>query len=95
MQTFSSLQELFSEKSRWIKDSSAEDNQGRTIDPNSEAAVSWCLLGGIIRVYGRGTTKSAQVMTALHFKLDGIACWNDQSERKFEDVVALVKELEI
>lgn len=41
------LQELFTDSSKWIKDSYAKDTQGHTVPVKHPTAVSFCLIGGL------------------------------------------------
>jgi len=89
------IQELYSnDPSRWTKGSDARDINGATVDVDDVSAVCWCLLGASARCYGKGRC------IEMHDKIvDKVGCcvshWNDAPGRTFEEVKALVEELDI
>ena len=52
--TFSSLQELFADESRWTTGTLARDANGKHVSPEEESATCYCLVGGAVKVYGAG-----------------------------------------
>ncbi|MCI0530283.1 MAG: hypothetical protein L0Y56_22795, partial [Nitrospira sp.] len=82
MEEYKTLQELFSSKKRWTKHSFAKDKYGKPVPVRSKKAVSFCLRGGIIKLYGEKTEARKkvenQVMDVLNKKyITDIAEFND------------------
>lgn len=89
------LQELFSDSSKWTQQTYARDITGRPVTINDIDAVCFCLMGAIYKCYP-STEEKAKVIQKLESKrLLNITFWNDARERKFEEVQQLVKELNI
>ena len=42
--------ELFADSRRWTKEADARDKRGRTVPPESQTAVQWCLAGAQSRM---------------------------------------------
>jgi hypothetical protein len=86
---------VLTEPERWCQGTFAQDQHGHSVMPsNNPFAVQWCLLGAY---------RKARAITGLNIGVDpfvqlfvlqighaAIAAWNDSSERKFEDVTALL-----
>lgn len=88
------LQELFNDRKRWCKESFAKTESGGFASARSPDTVSWCLMGGIDKVYG-STYAASKIRAKIMHKVGVIGLWNDRVRRRFSDVVALVKELDI
>lgn len=92
------LQELFSKDDSWIQGSYCKfkyDEFGKIV-----ATISWCLSGGINRIYGHNNNLSQEIynncMQKLGYILWGsLAHWNDEPGRTIDDIRVLVKELNI
>jgi hypothetical protein len=87
--------ELLSQPGAWTQNEFASDIDGDVCDSESEFACRWCTLGAINRVY-----KGAPGWHAAIHKLESqlgclITVWNDTYGRKQEEVVAVLKELDI
>lgn len=82
------IHELLNDESKWCKDVLRKrDDEGNSIQ--------WCLLGAFIECY-KGHEYSLN-MSKLHKRLtnQNINDWNDADTTKFEDVIKLVRELDI
>lgn len=44
-----SARELLSDEKRWTKGASARDATGDDVDPRSERAVCWCVVGAVVK----------------------------------------------
>ena len=87
------LQELFTDPSTWTKEYAAKDKRGLGVVPFDPNTVCWCLLGGIEKCYG---SKWVEIVNDVHAHIRmPLSIWNDAPERTFEDIVQLVKELNI
>jgi hypothetical protein len=79
---------------RWVKGSFAETATGWSVVSSSPEAVRWCLFGAYKKARAiTGLNIGVDPFCALfaeHVGHDAIAAWNDSSERKFEDVTALL-----
>jgi hypothetical protein len=93
--TYTSLNELFSRPSRWIKNEDAVDKAGNHVDAESTEAVAWCLSAGITRVYGDSEANELQdvrvklikwIQQNLDPAVNDLATWNDASDRTFRDI---------
>jgi len=89
------IKELFSnDSSRWTRGANARDINGAREDVDSNSALCWCLVGASIKCYGRSSW--SYICDKI---VDKVGCrvvdWNDAPGRTFEDVKALVEELDI
>ena len=94
-----SLQELFSDPSRWTQGISARDARGYATYISNPAARSWCLWGGCVRIYG-GT---GPIFNEIFKKLEQAVkqytgeddssptSFNDRPTTSIEDIQAVVK----
>lgn len=103
---FKSLRELFRNKRRWCKGAYARDMFNTGLDgPANDEAVSFCLLGGIGKVYG--TVYDATVRQKLrraakklfpkryYSTYEDLAQFNDNSKTTIKDIRRLVKEANV
>jgi hypothetical protein len=61
------LRELLGDRAKWSRCAYACDKQGYAVAPLSERACSWCLLGGVEKVYGEGVySEMNEVTNALY-----------------------------
>ena len=49
-----SLQDLYATDNSWCRGACAKDKDGKTVPSDSKAAVQWCPIGALLRVYGGG-----------------------------------------
>lgn len=96
------IKELLSDRSKWTKGYSALDTVGWIVTPNSPDAVCWCLYGAIRVCYPDfsdltkvGTKLNDTIQHKIGNKSITYIIWQDQPERTFEEVKALVEELDI
>lgn len=88
--------EIFADPARWTQGAMARRADRRLCSRFSHEAVCFCLAGAINQIYGMETGRMgvyAKVGEALVGT--GMIPWNDHPERKFEEVQALVKKLNI
>ncbi len=90
--------ELLHSPERWTKDflAKTEDRmEGR--EPHDSDAVCWCALGAILKCYpDTWIDVVRRVLDALIARgYQGIEEWNDSPLTKYEDVIALFKELDL
>ena len=91
------IQELFSDASKWCKVYYAKDKEGRGTGPNVVDAVCWCLEGAIRKCYVRSEIQQVKEKLAvaaqqLFPKRRGSSIvFNDDPETTFEDVRKLVE----
>lgn len=80
------LTELFSGPDRWAKGHAAVDRIGVSCWACSPAAYSWCLLGGVQKIYQQ---HYGDLMDALQNRIGGsVGYWNDH-KASFTDIQAL------
>jgi hypothetical protein len=87
--------ELLSDPARWTQGYYARDAKGALVGPASQRAVCWCLLGAIVRVYGRRGHSSclvASLREALNLPPDvTLTNWNDAPARTHAEVLDLCR----
>lgn len=73
----------------WIRCHDAVNASGKPVDCNNEDASKFCLVGALCRVSpgGYGDARNA-IYKVINSK--SITTWNDQPERKFEDVIKVL-----
>ncbi len=89
--------ELLINPKRWTKGPFARDADGKTCDPRSDQAVSWCLVGALLRCY-----PSSEDPVAFYRAVDKViaklpkgrfpAEWNDDPARTHAEVLEAVIE---
>ena len=101
------VEELLSSPERWTQGTMARSAGGGRVSPHSGYAVAWCLVGAIKRCYTDPTPAINKVARSLRdrevVQPDGwietnittVLWWNDHRERTWQDVIRLVKRLEI
>ena len=89
-------------KENWIKGFESLDQDGGPMNPRSEYAFCWCIVGAINKCYQKDDKERNNVLYAIQAKIGhrgdaelGVSGWNDKEERTFEDVKKLVEELDI
>lgn len=88
------IKELLTDSSKWTKGSLAKTETNCYVSPSHTQAVCWCLLGAIFRCYKETELEiSAKIFKTLG--INSITDWNDSPERTFDEVKALVLELDI
>ena len=89
------LKELFDKPHKWTRQLYARKEDGHGITADSDEAVCWCLMGGIFRCYPDAQKqRELELRLGLHLGQHPIN-WNDTKGRTFEEVKALVEELDI
>lgn len=102
------VQELFSDESRWTRYALAANKNGDVVDLNSDNATCFCFGGAILRVYGdvyqgyavlervaKLLRKKGAVLGSNRGNISTIARWNDNPKRTFQDVRSLAAEANI
>lgn len=96
--------ELLAKPEHWTKGHMAVDALGNEVSARSTEAVCFCLLGALVRCYNdgtvEGTSRYVRVRSELRERvkqlgLSGIIGWNDDDVRTHEEVLAVLKELDI
>ena len=91
------ISKLFSDRSKWCQHALAVDADGHRCDPWAVGAVKWSFYGALIRCYENieeRVSKSMMINKRLAL-ICFIDNWNDKKERKFEEVKAIVTELNL
>ncbi len=85
--------ELLATPDKWTKGAFARDRFGEVVEANSPDAVCFCIHGAMGRCY-RGYSEQ---LDQLRAKLDVavVMDWHDAPERTHEEVLAVLKELDI
>jgi hypothetical protein len=87
--------ELLSRPGAWTQGSFARDVEGEPGMSLDEDVVCWCAVGAINKCYeGQAWCREAALKSLMR-RVGNIAQWNDRSYRTKEEVVALLKELDI
>jgi hypothetical protein len=98
---------LLSDPSKWTKETLARDIHGKPVLPCEKTAVSWCVNGALMKVYGLDHTKTLRWAThharaekvfdlnpkyvALQHEVGFIPYWNNDTATHAEIVEALKK----
>ncbi len=78
----------------WCQRSAARDRRGRSVKPESDAAVCWCAMGAINRVVGDGLSfdiYAARFALRETIRVQYIAGWNDDKTRTQAEVVTALR----
>ena len=91
------IRELLSGPEKWTQKALARGASGELEDLYSQSAVQWCLMGAMARCYpGSADEIRKKVRVRLFGRQYGlISRWNDAPGRTFEEVRALVAELDV
>lgn len=87
--------ELLSKPGAWTQKVCARDEFGTRVGATSDSACSWCIIGAILRLYPYEVGDLREKLYGVLPKGFSIAQWNDTPERTQEEVVAVLKELDI
>lgn len=91
--------ELLSKPGAWIQDTCAVDRDGEDCTSTSHFACSWCTIGAINKCYPSLSERDAKMAivrdAVASMGFDGIAKWNDSDNRTKNEVVSLLKELDV
>lgn len=85
------IKELLSGPEKWTQHTYARDKNGRDCSQWSQEAVCWCLYGAVDKCY----ENIIEIDNKIREKVISIVDWNDDPNRTFEEVKALVEELDI
>ena len=91
------VRELFTDASKWTQGPSAKQSDGTPCSEYSAEACSWCLAGAINKCYDDIPTahkvnikETLSQTLGMHF-ID----WNEEPNRTFEEVKALVEKADV
>ena len=85
--------ELLNDKSKWCQGQAAMTASGDSVGVHSAWAVRWSLMGALGRCYEFTCWgKKEDIERRLGSDVDN---WNDAEERTYEDVIGLLKRLDI
>lgn len=96
--------ELFSNSPKtWTQNNFAQDSAGRGVASTDDKAISWCLMGAIIKCYPEITHFQERKETIVRIleklklsrEMSNLIYWNDSPNTTFEMVYNVVKELDI
>jgi hypothetical protein len=86
------LQELFTDETKWCKGAVARDANGYPVLSDSPSAVCWCLYGGIEICYPDDFYAAESKFTdALPEGFLEVSQFNDDDETTFADVRAAIE----
>ncbi len=93
------VSELLTDASRWTQGAYGRDRNGDPVLLRSKAAVCWCLAGAVAFCYRDGVHWSDDVANDVELRigkrLGGMTAWNDDPDRTFAEVRALILELDL
>lgn len=88
--------ELLATRDKWTQRSFARNIDDVPVLAESSDAASWCLAGAAVRCYGKNSLEFYNVLKKINASLKtGIFGFNDHPDRTYEEVFALVKELDV
>jgi hypothetical protein len=85
--------QLLDSREKWCQHTYAMDADGYIVDPTLEDAVCWCIDGAMKKCYG-----SSMLPARFYERTADYSCsvtYNDDPKRTWEEVHALLKELDI
>ena len=90
------IYELLDKPEKWTQNHWAKDSNGNVAGSEESRPVCWCIWGACQTCY-RDSLSFKTVWEKLNSKLikKSPISWNDDPERKWEDVYNLCKELDI
>ena len=99
------VQDILTDKSKWTQHTYARDKYGNRVATGDEKATCWCLAGAIAKATGLdiveaedASPQAIAIREKLSFQNPDIHYyqgWNDDPERTFAEVRALIEELDI
>lgn len=89
------VRELLSSAEKWTQGVYARRQDGSETYPTYPDAASWCIAGAIVRCYEIELHHGLIDSVGRRIESPSIGEWNDATERKFEEVKALLDELDI
>jgi hypothetical protein len=87
--------ELLSDSSKWTQGASARDARGYSLDPREPNAVCWCITGALCVCYKDFNERTNKVKTLNDVLKSRAPYWNDTPGRTYDEVVTLLRELDI
>lgn len=96
--------ELLAKPERWTKHAMARLANLTPVNVGHPQAVCFCAIGALARCYNDGTVEGTSRFVSVRSKLrervkqlgfSGIIGWNDDGVRTHEEVLAVLKELDI
>lgn len=89
--------ELLDSPEKWTQKIWAKDSLGDPCMWNQPSACCWCLHGAVSRCYQHDWPLCEIMLDTLVGKIPGkdLWGWNDAPERTYEEVVGLLRELDI
>ena len=86
--------QLLRTKKQWCQYSNAINKKSELVNPRHKTAVSWCAYGAIYKCYPLGFSRIEQQLEAS-IPYWSLEFWNDDPARKFSEVKAVLKKLDI
>ena len=87
------VRELLSDESKWIRGILARNYAHVECTPKDPNATQWCLAGAVARCYP--TEEHEPLIERIEIAVGWITFWNDNPNRTFAEVKALVDRLDI
>lgn len=91
------LHKLLSDPSKWTKKAIARDANNNKVGSGDPTAVCFCLIGAVFKLHPFSFDDRQNLYEKIETKVPrgDIVGWNDAPERTHEEVLALLKELDI
>lgn len=83
------------ETSGWCQGAEARSFGGKAVSAEANVAASFCLVGAVIHTYGERAARPIIVKLWSVVRTFSPAEWNDDPSRTKEEVVALLRELNV
>ncbi len=90
--------EILSSPDKWTQHTLARTADGTPTWVSDPSATCFCTFGALILCYTNGKDhmeKKKKLTDKIGIRFETVGEWNDQPERTFEEVHALLKELDI
>jgi hypothetical protein len=96
--------DILTDQSCWTQGAMARNRRGDLTGAEYVSAVSWCLMGALIRAYGRvkGLDRAMDVRRAIrgicksfYATYGSIESWNDEPGRTFDEVRQVIEKADV
>lgn len=85
--------DLIEPRGRWTQGHYARTKSGDICSSYDRSAVSWCAIGAIMRIGGKGDVAwDAEGRLEAFTGGESVGMWNDKSSRRKRDVIAALRE---
>lgn len=93
------IKELLTDESKWTKEVNARDSRGVPIDPNSDGASCFCIIGAIFKCYPdpqehNDVYDKIKAEVTSRYPTPFLSDWNDH-EATFEQIREVLEKVDV